>query len=86
MNIQLWLSKVYYALLKKNKIQNNGKSYESWLSKGYINAPEVSFIIQSHNKSIQVKHIVNKLRQWPDSEIIIIDDGSDQNHVRTVAK
>lgn len=86
MNIQLWLSKVYYALLKKSNIENNGKSYESWLSKGYINAPEVSFIIQSHNKSIQVKHIVNKLRQWPDSEIIVIDDGSDQNHVRTLAK
>lgn len=86
MDLQLWLSKVYNALLKKSNIKNNKKSYESWLSKGYINSPEVSFIIQSHNKSIQVKHIVRKLRQWPGAEIIVIDDGSDQNHTRALAK
>lgn len=80
MEIRLFLNKIYWALMKKSGVQGAKKSYETWLAKGYTNTPEVSFIIQSHNKSLQVKHVVGKLRQWPGAEIIVIDDGSDFHH------
>lgn len=86
MNIRLLFNTLYWSLVKKSGVQKNKKSYEYWLSKGYCNMPQVSFIIQSHNKSIQVKHIVEKLRKWPNAEIIVIDDGSDQNHLRALSK
>lgn len=52
------------------------KTYESWAAKSYNATPEVSFVIQVHNKSLNVLSIVNKLRQFKNSEIIVIDDGS----------
>lgn len=86
MDIRLFLNKIYWALMKKSGVKAGKKSYEYWLAKGYTNAPGVSFIIQSHNKSLQVKHIVKKLRQWPGAEIIVIDDGSDLGHIRALAR
>ena len=71
MDISLLLSKVYSAVLKRT--YKKQKTYQNWLNKGYINTPLVSFIIQSHNKSIQVLHIVAKLRTVPNAEIIVID-------------
>lgn len=85
MNIRLSIEKLYWAIIKRSGIKDNKKSYESWLSKGYCNAPEVSFIIQSHNKSTQIKHIVSKLRNYPASEIIVIDDGSDLRHIHAIS-
>lgn len=85
MDIRLSLNRLYWSFIKKAGIQNNKKSYEYWLSKGYNNMPEVSFIIQSHNKSLQIKHIVEKLRLRPNAEIIVIDDGSDLKHIRTLS-
>lgn len=76
----------YWAFVKKTKVQNNKKSYEYWLSKGYLNTPRISFIIQSHNKSYQVIHIVQKLRTYPNAEIIVIDDGSDLQHTAALSK
>ena len=52
----------------------------TWLEKGYVNDPLVTFIIQSHNKSTQVKHVVDKLRTYSKAEIIVIDDGADFSH------
>lgn len=86
MNIQLELSKIYCALMKRTKLKNNKKSYESWLSKKYNNRPQVSFVIQSHNKSAQVKYLVRKLREYPEAEIVVIDDGSDLKHTRSLAR
>ena len=86
MNLSLYIHKVYLALLKKSKIINNKKNYQTWLSKKYNNSPLISFIIQSHNKSLEVKHIASKLRKRPDSEIIVIDDGSDIKHINTISK
>lgn len=86
MNIQLELSKIYCALIKRTNLKNNKKSYEAWLSKKYNPRPSVSFVIQSHNKSVQVKHLVGKLRGYSGSEIIVIDDGSDLAHTRSLAK
>jgi glycosyltransferase involved in cell wall biosynthesis len=45
----------------------------------------ISFIIQSHNKSVEVKHIVSKLRLVKNGEIIVIDDGSRINHLTDLA-
>lgn len=86
MGLQLFINKLYYAFLKKSGVKNNKKSYAYWLGKGYVNDPEVSFIIQSHNKSLQIKHIVEKLRNYPKSEIIVIDDGSDLRHMHAIAQ
>lgn len=85
MEISLLIDKIYWSLVKRTNIKNNKKSYEGWLSKGYENTPNVTFIIQSHNKSRQVIHIVKKLRKWPASEIIVIDDGSDMKHVKSLS-
>lgn len=86
MNIQLELSKIYCALMKRTKLKNQKKSYDSWLSKNYNHRPSVSFVIQSHNKSVQVKYLVGKLRGYPDAEIIVIDDGSGLKHTRSLAR
>lgn len=84
--MRLFLNKLKLAFQKRSKITRNKKSYETWAGKGYVPAPEVSFIIQSHNKSLQIKHIVPKLRQYPDAEIIVIDDGSDYSHTRALTR
>ena len=85
MNISLFLHKIQTALQKRSNVNNNRKSYAAWLSKGYINKPLISFIIQSHNKCAEVKHIVSKLRAIQNSEIIVIDDGSAINHLTAIS-
>lgn len=84
--IRLFLNKVKLSLQKRTHITQNNKSRESWLSKGYNNEPIVTVIIQSHNKSLQVSHIITKLRAYPSIELIIIDDGSTPEHNRALAK
>jgi glycosyltransferase involved in cell wall biosynthesis len=46
----------------------------------------VSFIIQSHNKSAAVIHIVRQLRTYPNAEIIVIDDGSARSHTKRLTR
>lgn len=75
--MKLLLDKIKLAIQKRSKLTQNKKSREAWIAKGYENAPEISVVIQSHNKSLQVKHIVSKLRAYAKLEIIVIDDGSD---------
>jgi len=84
MNLNLFIHKIYSSFLKKSGIKNK-KTRRSWIDKKYNNQPLISFIIQSHNKSAEVKHIVAKLRHIPNSEIIVIDDGSKINHTKTLA-
>lgn len=86
MNLQLKLSQLYWGLMKRSKLQNNKKSYDSWMRKGYRNRPQVSFVIQSHNKSAQVKYLVERLRGYPDCEIVVIDDGSNLKHTRQLTR
>lgn len=62
---------------QKTKIQ---KTYESWKSRGYVGKPKVSFIIQCHNKSEESIKIVDRLRDYQESEILILDDGSNWSH------
>lgn len=85
MDIQLYWEKIYWALAK-SLFKKKQKTYEDWLSKGYTNQPLVSFIIESHNKSLGVKHIVKELRKYPNAEIIVIDDGSDYKHTKSLMK
>ena len=78
------IEKVRCALAKRF-LKKKQKTYEDWLAKGYRNHPKVSFIIESHNKSLGVRRIVRKLREYPDAEIIVIDDGSSL-HSRALVK
>lgn len=81
MNIRLFIDQLYCAFVKKSRTKKQ-KSYEDWAIKKYNNTPEVSFIIQSHNKSISVIEIVKELRQYSHCEIIVIDDGSTMEHTK----
>ena len=83
--MRLLFEKIMTAILKRSK-QLPQKSYETWLAKGYNDTPEVTVIIQSHNKSVQVCHILPKLRQHKNLEIIVIDDGSSLEHTERLAK
>ena len=84
---KLFLERIKLAVQKRTQAKwHQQKSYETWAAKGYDNTPEVSVIIQSHNKSVQVEHIVNKLRKRQSLEIIVVDDGSGLTHTRSLAK
>ncbi len=86
MNISLLTSKLRLSLQKKAGLTKNKKCYAAWAAKGHIKQPTVSVIIQSHDKSEQVKHILPKLRLYPDVEIIVIDDGSGPGHTAALAR
>lgn len=86
MEIRLIIDKVKLALLKRAKVGVNKKSRAAWIGKGYCNLPEVTVVIQCHNKSLQVLHILPKLRKYAGFEIIVVDDGSDNVHTRRLAK
>lgn len=87
MNLLLTIDKLRLAIKKRmgKKQAKGGKSFAAWQARGYNNEPEVSVIIESHNKSLQVMHVVEKLRQWKSIEIIVIDDGSDREHTERLA-
>lgn len=85
--MRLFLEKLKLALLKRTGASQSKKNREAWLAKGYHDKPEVSVIIQSHNKSLQICHILPKLRQYPRQlEIIVIDDGSDLEHTERLTR
>lgn len=83
--MKLFIEKLKLAIRKRSK-NTPQKTYASWLAKGYNDTPLVSVIIQSHNKSLQVCHILPKLRQYKDIEIVVIDDGSSLDHTERLAK
>lgn len=84
--MKLFFEKIKLSLQKRAKVTRNKKSFAAWSAKGYNNEPEISFIFQSHNKSLQLMHVIPKLRQYAKSEIIVIDDGSDAEHTQRLAK
>jgi len=87
MELLLYLDKIKLAIHKRLAKKTGGLTYEVWKAKGYDVAPEVSFVLQSHNKSLQICHIVKKLRTWNGrKEIIVIDDGSGVDHTHRLAK
>lgn len=87
LDIRLFIEKFKLSFQKRTRMVQAKKSYATWLAKGYVKEPLVSIVLQSHNKSLQIKHILPKLRAWGDSlEIIIIDDGSDISHTQSLAE
>ncbi len=87
MSIQLTIDKIKLAIQKRmGKSKPNGRTFAAWQARGYRNEPEVSVIMESHNKSLQICHVVEKLRQHPSIEIIVIDDGSSLEHTERLAK
>ncbi len=60
MSPRLLFDKIRLALLKRFSPVRKpaGKSYASWAAKGYCNTPQVTFVLQSHNKSLQILHTV----------------------------
>ena len=84
--MRLFIEKIRLALQKRLKLTENKKSYATWTAKGYKNEPLVSVILQSHNKSLQISHIVSKLRKYSDMEIIVIDDGSNFSHTERLMR
>lgn len=81
----LFAEKTKNAIYKR-VFKRKQKTYEDWAGKEYLNDPKVSFIIQSHNKSISVKYIVEKLREYKEAEIVVIDDGSSFSHTKALTK
>lgn len=73
----------YIAAFEKRTKISKQKCRKDWINKGYDNSPLMTFIIQCHNKSDEVKYIVSKLRRIKSSEIIVIDDGSSNYHAKS---
>ena len=84
--MRLIIEKIKLALFKRTGVVQQKKNHASWEAKGYRNEPSVSFVIQSHNKSLQICHILPKLRQYKDAEIIVIDDGSSMEHTKRLTE
>lgn len=75
-------SKVRHFLkYRRNEIRPKQKTIEQWRAKQYICTPEISFVIQSHNRSAAVVDIIRQLRFVDRAEIIVIDDGSEPLHL-----
>lgn len=87
LELRLLAEKVKLSLQKRTRTVQTRKCYATWQAKGYVKEPLVSIVIQSHNKSLQIRHILPKLRAWAGAmEIIVIDDGSDLSHTRALAE
>jgi glycosyltransferase involved in cell wall biosynthesis len=78
--MKLFIEKIKLALQKRTGSVKQKKTHASWVAKGYRKEPQVTFVLQSHDKSLQICHLLPKLRQYEDAEIIVIDDGSSKEH------
>lgn len=87
MGISIYIDKVRLAIRKRlGKRKESGRTYAAWKAKGHVKDPLVTFLIQSHDKSLQVCHVLPKLRMFPHAEIVVIDDGSSLEHTARLAK
>lgn len=77
------LRKIRRFIWRKKPVQ---KTYAGWANRNHRPDPTVSFVIQSHNRSAHVQGLVWKLRAFSDSEIIVIDDGSETGHTIKLAR
>lgn len=83
--MKLFIEKIKLAVQKRTGAVQQKKTHASWVAKGYRKAPQVTFILQSHDKSLQICHVLPKLRQYADAEIIVIDDGSKMEHTQRLS-
>jgi GT2 family glycosyltransferase len=89
MDLKVKFKNVIKRLIRKSEKKVNKKvsppvkqkNYESWLSRCNNLNPNITFIIQAHNKSEEVIKIVAKLRAYKNAEIIVIEDGSKIEHL-----
>ena len=86
MNVRLFINRIKLSIQKRTCVQVNKKTRNAWTKRGYNNTPLVSVVVQSHNKSLQILHILPKLRAYSGVEIIVIDDGSDFVHTDRLVK
>jgi len=61
------------------------KTLEWFTSRGYLNKPEVSFVLNTHNMSDLAIATIKLLRGFRNSEIIVVDDGSEHFHTMALA-
>lgn len=47
-------------------------------------SPTVSFLLENHNMSRETIDIIRGLREYADSEIVVIDDGSSHDHTERI--
>lgn len=81
------IHRIKLALQKRTGAAQTKKSIAWWQSRGVECQPEASFVLESHNKSEEILHVVSLLRQWPGrKEIIVIDDGSSAEHAHRLAE
>ena len=66
--MKLLIEKIKLALLKRTGTTQQKKTHATWVAKGYRKEPQVTFILQSHDKSLQICHVLPKLRQYEDAE------------------
>lgn len=86
-SILLQINRLRLALYKRTGLkQKKGRTYEAWKAKGHLQHPRITFVVESHNKSLEVCHFIKRLRTRNDAEIIVIDDGSELSHTRRLAK
>ena len=86
-SLLLQLNRIRLAIAKRTGLmQHSGRTYAAWQAKGHRQHPLVTYIVQSHNKSLEVCHFLHNLRSMQDAEIIVIDDGSALSHTRRLAK
>jgi glycosyltransferase involved in cell wall biosynthesis len=84
--MKLLIEKLKLALQKRTGAVQQKKSRATWLAKDYRQEPMVSFVLQSHDKSLQICHVLPKLREYKNAEIIVIDDGSKLEHTQRLAQ
>lgn len=60
----LQLNRIRLAIAKRTGLsQKSGRTYAAWLAKGHIQHPLITFVVESHNKSLEVCHFLQSLRQ-----------------------
>lgn len=84
--MRLFTEKLRLAVLKRLGLHSQKKNYAAWAAKGYRNEPLITFVFQTHNKSVAMEHLVPKLRKVANAEIIVIDDGSSLEHTQRLAQ
>lgn len=75
-----WMRRILSKIGSKRSDVVKQKSYVAWKEWAQTIQPEVSFIIKMPNKSESVLRIIDKLRDYANYEIIVIDGGFEEEN------